>query len=262
MKKRLVCLLLSVAVVFSFSPLFTIQADAFSTGAKTYIKTKTVTVKPGKTYKVPVVKLKAKKIIQVPVKITISPKSAKKEVTKGGYKLILKNSKGKLETTYKHSLKDLGDEYWSTYTGWIYFYKKSVSNPCFSKGKYYITFKNTSNCTLKVKYSVKGYSKYASNADFKKSVTVNYASEKSKFKYFEGSQFPYTYIGRIGPGLPEVTSVKSSNKSVTIEDTWIAHDGKVYVYVETGEESADTVISVKLKNKKKPYKINCKVIEY
>ena len=34
MKKRIISLMLSIAVVFSCFPLFTLQADAFSTGAK------------------------------------------------------------------------------------------------------------------------------------------------------------------------------------------------------------------------------------
>ena len=69
MKKRIISLMLSIAVVFSCFPLFTLQADAFSTGAKYLLKTRTVTIKPGKTYKSPKFRASSKMTFQVPVKI-------------------------------------------------------------------------------------------------------------------------------------------------------------------------------------------------
>ena len=56
MKRKLICMILSIAVVVSIMPFFTFQADAFSTGSKTLIEKTTVTIKPGKSYKTPVFK--------------------------------------------------------------------------------------------------------------------------------------------------------------------------------------------------------------
>lgn len=257
MKKKIICMLLSIAVVVSFMPLFTLQADAFSTGSTTLKKFKTVTIQPGKTYKVPVVKLTNKKLFQVPITIKVSPKSKKSQISKGGFKITIKNSKGKVINNFETNLKYVGQEDVTSYVDWIYFYK-SKSKPCYGKGKYYFTIKNTSNCAIKVRYSIKGYKKYASNAEFKKSKTVDYNSDTNDFKYLNGV-FPYTYLGKIGPGLPVVSSIKSSNSKVYIEDWRITHDGKLYVYIESNEIEADTVVSVKLKNNSKPYKIKVKV---
>jgi hypothetical protein len=251
--------MLSLAVVFSFMPFFTLQADAFSTGATTLVKTRTVTIQPGKTYKFPVVKLSKKKAFQVPVNIKVSKKSKKSQISKGGYILKIKNSKGKLVSSYKTSLKYVGKYDDQSYTDWIYFYKKSISKPCFDKGKYYFSIKNTSNCAIRVKYSVKGYTKFASNADFVEDMTVDYNND-TDFKYIY--MLPYKYVGRIGPGIPAISSITSSNEAVYADGWFLTHDGKLYLYLDTDEKEADTVISVKLKNNKTPYKINAKVIGY
>ena len=39
-------------------------------------------------------------------------------------------------------------------------------------------------------------------------------------------------------------------------------DRKLYIYIDSSVEEADTVVSVKLKNKKNPYNINIKVKNY
>lgn len=261
MKKKILCLVLTFAVVFSFMPFFTLQADAFSTGSVTLKSFKTVTIQPGKTYKIPVVKLSKKRTFQVPITIKVSNKSKKKQVTKGGFTLYMKNSKGKVIGKYNTSLKYVGIHDEMSYVDWIYFYNKSISKPCFAKGKYYFSIKNTSNCTLRVKYAVKGYTKFASNAEFIESKTVDYNAETNDFVYLD-SVFPYIYLGRIGPGLPAISSVKSSNPD-TYVDSWIlTHDGKLYIYIDSIVEEADTVVSVKLKNKKDPYNINIKVKNY
>ena len=253
MKRKIICLLLSLAVVFSFSPIFTIQADAFSTGSTSLINTKTVTIKPGKTYNSPKFKLKKKMLLQVPMHV-----SSKKEVTKGGFVISVKDSKKKVKAKYKESLKNIGGEDGFDYDDWIYFYmSKKKSKACFKKGKYSISIKNTTNATIKVKFSVKGYTKYASDAKFNKSKTIDYGSGK-KFKYLN-AVFPYTYLGRVGPGMPVVSSIKSSNKDVYIGSDVITPDGKVYAYIDTEKEEASSVISVKLKNRKTPYKIKVKV---
>ena len=254
MKRKIICLLLSLAVVFSFSPIFTIQADAFSTGSTSLIKIKTVTIKPGKTYNSPKFKLKKKMLLQVPMHV-----SSKKEVTKGGFVISVKDSKKKVKAKYKDSLKKIGGEDGFDYDDWIYFFmSKKISKACFKKGKYSISIKNTTNTTIKVKFSVKGYTKYASAGKFSKSKTIEYGSGKTKFKYLD-AVFPYTYLGRVGPGMPVVSSIKSSNKDVYIDSTVITPDGKVYAYIDTDKEEASSVISVKLKNRKTPYKIKIKV---
>lgn len=258
-KKKIISFVLSLAMVFSCMPFFTLQADAFSTGSVTLKKFKTVTIQPGKTYKVPVVKLTKKKAFQVPITIKVSSKSKNDQITKGGYKLILKNSKGKVIGNFKAGLKYVGKYEEFAYTDWIYFYNKKVSKPCYSKGKYYFTIKNTSNCAISVKYSIKGYTKFASKADFVKSKTVDYTSDTNYFKYLNG-MFPYTYIGRIGPGIPAIASLKNSGSDAYIDDWRLTHDGKLYIYIDTNKKEVDTVVSVKLKNNSKPYKIKVKVL--
>ena len=53
MKRKVFSFLMVLMMTLSILPFGSIDADAFSTGAKTLIKTKTVTIKPGKTYKTP-----------------------------------------------------------------------------------------------------------------------------------------------------------------------------------------------------------------
>ena len=140
MKRKLICMILSIAVVVSIMPFFTFQADAFSTGSKTLIEKTTVTIKPGKTYKTPSFKITEKMTFQVPVKII-----PKDDVNSGSYVLVLKNSKDKTQASFKTSLKNK-----DIYDDWTYFYLDSISKPCFAKGKYYFVIKNTTNCNLKV----------------------------------------------------------------------------------------------------------------
>jgi hypothetical protein len=254
-KRKVLSLILSLAVLLSFSPFFTIQADAFSTGSTKLLKTKTVTIKPGKTYKSPKFKLKKKMLVQVPIYITT--KSSKTSVTKGGYKMYLKSSKNKTMAKFSDSLVGYGGEDGFDYSDWIYFYKK-LSKPCFSKGKYYISIKNTTNTTIKVKFSVKGYTKFASKASLSKDLTIDYNSDTQNFVYLD-EMLPYVYVGRIGPGLPAVKSIESSNSDVEVYGRYITHDGKIYISVDSNKDEADTVLSVYLLNNKTPYKINVKV---
>ena len=255
MKRKIICMFLSLAVLLSFSPLFTIQAEAFSTGSTRFIKTKTVTIKPGKTYKSPKFKLKKKMLIQVPIHVTT--KSNKSTITKGGYTMSVKNSKNKTVASFKDSLVDIGGQDGFDYEDWIYFYNKS-KNPCFSKGKYSISIKNTSNKTIKVKYSIKGYTKYAGKAEFKKNMTVDYGSDTAKFEYFD-AMLPYIYVGRIGPGLPVIDKIKTVKGDVYADAMHLTHDGKLYLYIDTNKNEAEGVLSIKLLNRKTPYKINVKV---
>ena len=169
--------MLSIALVISIMPFFTYQADAFSTGSKTLIEKTTVTIKPGKTYKTPSFKITEKMTFQVPVKII-----PKDDVNSGSYVLVLKNSKDKTQASFKTSLKNK-----DIYDDWTYFYLDSISKPCFAKGKYYFVIKNTTNCNLKVTYSVKAYKKIASTGEFPEEMTM--------------VQKLFQLLGKVGPGI-------------------------------------------------------------
>ena len=119
MKRKIICMMLSIALVISIMPFFTYQADAFSTGSKTLIEKTTVTIKPGKTYKTPSFKITEKMTFQVPVKII-----PKDDVNSGSYVLVLKNSKDKTQASFKTSLKNK-----DIYDDWTYFYLDSISKP-------------------------------------------------------------------------------------------------------------------------------------
>ena len=136
-KRKILCLFLSLAVVVSCMPFFTLQADAFSTGSKTLLKTRTVTIKPGKTYKSPAFKMSKKMAIQVPVKMW--PKKETNYGFKLKYTMTLKTAKGKTKDSYKCPARGIYNVYTDEllYDNWIYFYNK-LSSPGFAKGKYYI----------------------------------------------------------------------------------------------------------------------------
>lgn len=248
-KRKILCLFLSLAVVVSCLPFFTVQADAFSTGSTTLLKTRTITIKPGKTYKTPYIRLRKSMTFQVPLEIWLSKKDTKKPayIKKGGYKLMLKNSKGKLLASYSHSLKyaDKHKDYW--YSDWIYFYRKSISKSNFYKGKYYFTIKNTTSRTITVKYSVKGYTKYATKADFPEEVTINNGETK--------------YIGRVGPGLPVLKGM-SVNSDVVEVDWYITADGRLYITAYGDEKDTENILTITLKKNSVKYKIKLNVKGY
>jgi len=250
MKKRILCMILSIAVVISFMPLFTLQAEAFDTGAKTLVKTRTVTIKPGKTYKTPYAKLSKGMAFQVPLEIWLSPNDKGKPkyyINKGGYVLTLKNAKGKTLTSFKDSLKnvDQREEFW--YNTWTYHYHKSIAKPCYGKGSYYFTIKNTTNRIIKVRYSIKGYRKFATSASLPKEKTMNADW--------------YQYLGKVGPGIPLIKSVTSSNKDIDV-DWYIKDNGVLYVYPYALEKDAETTLTVTLKNGGKKYKVKLLVKGY
>lgn len=214
MKRKLICMILSIAVVVSIMPFFTFQADAFSTGSKTLIEKTTVTIKPGKTYKTPSFKITEKMTFQVPVKII-----PKDDVNSGSYVLVLKNSKDKTQASFKTSLKNK-----DIYDDWTYFYLDSISKPCFAKGKYYFVIKNTTNCNLKVTYSVKAYKKIASTGEFPEEMTM--------------VQKLFQLLGKVGPGIPVVESVKIDNVTLSPDRWGITDDGDLYI-CPYGEENED-----------------------
>ena len=91
MKKNLISIILMFVVMISIAPFTTLHVDAASNGAKVLVKTRTVTIKPGKTYTSPTFKLSKKMALQVPIKIT---HKGSYEGSKG-YKLSLKKAKSK-----------------------------------------------------------------------------------------------------------------------------------------------------------------------
>lgn len=250
MKKRIISLMLSVAVVFSCFPLFTLQADAFSTGAKYLLKTRTVTIKPGKTYKSPKFRASSKMTFQVPVKIRLGGKTNTGKYYNLSYALTLKTSGGTKKATFKQDPIRYFDSVGSDiiYDDWVYFYK-TKTNPCFAKGRYYFTIKNTSKRTLKFKYCVKGYTKFATKAEFKKTITAN--ADVNSIK-----------AGNIGPGLPAIKSIKSSNDDVYF-DWFISAGGVLRLYPDIYDNSKDmktTVTVTLMSGKKYTIKINFKAV--
>ena len=127
---------------------------------------------------------------QVPIEAWLAPKdpSGDEYITKGGFKIFLKTSKGKVKDKGFYSMKymDAHQEYW--YNDWHYYYAKSISKPNYAKGKYYFAIKNTTRNKIKFKYSVKGYTEYASKASLKSKVTAKSGK--------------YVKAGSIGPGIP------------------------------------------------------------
>lgn len=256
MKRKLISVMIVLAVTFSFIPLGTADVNAASDGSKMLVKTKTVSIKPGKTYKAPVFKLSKKMVIQVPVEVWLSPKDKGKPkdyIKKGSIKITLNTAKGKKIDTFTGSLKnvDRREGYWID--EWVYWYSsKKVTNPGFAKGKYYFTFKNTTDRIIKVKYAVKGYTKYASTADLPEEITLN----------GDGVDFPFNpkpfYVGKIGPGLPLVKSVKSNNADIDVSFWYVTADGSLYI-IPYGKGTA--TVTVKLTNGKKAYKIKLTAVQ-
>ena len=247
MKRKLLSIMLSIAVAFSFIPLFTFQADAASTGSKTLVKTKTVTLQPGKTYKSPKFKLSKEMVIQVPIKVTAESTGDDSDFSyKLKYTMNVKTANEKKKASYKENtyMYNPGTDSLN-YDNSICFYGK-VKKPGFSKGKYRITIKNTSNRTIRVKYSVRGYKKLATKAVLKSSVTMN------------GEEID-TYAGKIGPGIPLVKKVTSSNPRVKIG--WlVSKDGvlRLYLGASVPNDCESTVTFTLMSGKK--YKIKVKAL--
>lgn len=250
MKKKLASIILSIAVVFSFMPFFTIQADAFSTGSKTLVKTRTVTIKPGKTYKSPTFKFSKKMTIQVPIKVKLSGKIKDSDYNfKLKYTMSLKSSKGKTQATYKCPATGMYDFYSDSliYEDWICYHKNSIAKPCFAKGKYYLTIKNTTKRTIKVTYSIKGYTKYATTAELKEELEADYDQI-------------YVNAGKIGPGIPLVKSVVSDNPDLDVY-FGVSHNGTLYLYPDKNVATeCEATVTVTLQNKNKKYKLKLKVL--
>lgn len=249
-RKKGLSIMLVLAVAFCFMPFNTMNAEAASTGSTVLAKTKTVTIKPGKTYNTPKVSISEKMAFQVPMEVWLSPKDKGKPkyyIKKGGFKISLKTAKGKNKSTVNQSLKgvDKHEDCW--YHNWIYYYDgDDLSDPGFEKGKYYFSIKNTTGRTIKVKYSVRGYTEIASTAEFPEEVD-----------WSEGADWD---LGVVGPGIPivEPKSFEFDDPLFGIDMWNISADGELWLvpYGDFPENEVRTAtLSVKLKNRVEPYKI-------
>jgi hypothetical protein len=247
--KRILHIILTLALVLSIIPLATVSASA-GTGAKTLIKTKTVTIKPGEKYKTPKFKISKKMCFQVPLEIWLSPedKSGDDYISKGGFKIFLKTAKGKTKEKDYQSLENIGSSKKDRYKDWYYYYAKSPAKPNYAKGKYYYVIQNTTKNTIKVKYSVKGYTEFASKA-----------SLKSKVKAKSGK---YVKAGSIGPGIPLIKkiSITGGNSSEFIE-VWYHVDSNGKVSLMAYADPCTFTVNIKLANRKKPYKVKMKIVD-
>lgn len=242
MKKKLLSFLLVLSIALTMIPFASVNTYAASSGPKTFVKTKTVTIKPGKTYTTPKVKLTKKMLFHIPIEIWLADKKNPDYIEKGSFKLTLRNAKGKAIYTYKDTLEYVsrknGDGW---YSNCIYYYADKGSDPRFKKGTYYFTIKNTTKRTIKVKYSIRGYTKFATKADFPKKVTM------------DCSTWDYTYIGKIGPGLPAIDSISSSDKMFSFS-WYIDKKGKLYIRPWEADDGQKTTITVTMMDGSTKYK--------
>lgn len=249
MKKKVLSIMLTLAILISFMPLATMNTHAASTGTTTLLKTKTVSIKPGKTYKTPKFSLSGDMAVVMSVESWLSPKDKNQKafIKKGGYTATLKTAKGKSEGKVKGSLKGIRERDGWWHNAWYYWYDDDggFSNPGLNKGKYYFAIKNTTSRIIKFKYSVKGYTEFASNADFPTDVTL------------DGG---WVTVGKIGPGIPLIEKISISDPDLWFEWSCPAN-GVLEMAVDTefvGQKTA--TLEVKLKNRDEPYKVKLTII--
>lgn len=214
--------LLSVLNIVAIMVFFTVAIATYSaksqaaTQTMETISSRTVTIESGDKVEIPF-KISAKRIFVMDIAIDDC-----EDVTTGGIRISLKNSKGKRLQNDKVSLED-NDQYYS----WFY------SNGYFQKaGKYTYYIENTSDEDWKVKYTLVAFSKFAEKARLNKATVTR------------GS---WVKVGKIGPGYPHAAVVSFSNKKVI---KWWDTDykGNFYVY---GNKTGTSTVTVKLKNGKK-----------
>jgi hypothetical protein len=182
----------------------------------TLIKSKSITLKPGKSY---TVKFTTKQKLALGVSYELTPA---KKVSSGGLRVTLKNNKGWKPKAEFLSLKGAakGEEF----NGWVI----SGTTPV-KAGKYTCTFKNTTKVNLKIKFNVKGYTKVASSFAFSKNPKIKSGN-----------------WGRIGTiksaktALPYLRSVVARDKKI-ITDLFYDLDGKLYA---KGTKPGKTVVTV------------------
>lgn len=132
------------------------------------------------------------------------------KITKGGVRITLKNSNGRVLQNNFINLKGL--EYEEPYEGWCYD-DAFVVGP----GTYTYTIKNTTNRLLYVDYSILSYLKRAETATIRKNVSVRSGS--------------WIKVGRLGVGCPIYKNVHNSDFSI-VSDYDLEEDGTFWVYAE------------------------------
>ena len=149
----------------------------------------------------------------VPVKISTSG-----YITKGGVRIILKNSSGMELQNDLVNLKgySVGD----TYEDWFYDDAFFVS-----PGTYTYTIKNVSDDTINITYSIYSYLKKSTSASINKNVSVKSGN--------------WVKIGKVGEGCPLTQVTYPSNKVITGWDSDI--DGTLWVYADKKGTSTVTV---------------------
>lgn len=247
LSKRFINIALVIAIALAFIPFFATGVHATETGAKVVVKTKTVNIKPGKTYKTPIFRLSTKRIPMVPIEIGLSPKDKGKSewIKKGGYKLSIMSKAGKNMGSYSHSLKyvGFGDE---CYYSWIYYYYKSLKKPVYPKGKYYFAIKNTTNRIIRVKYSVRAYKEFAKTAELDSNIEME--EEESRV------------IGWVGPGVPLIESMRLEDHENIYNVYWsINEDGYLSI---VPEGTGSTTVYLKLRGAKEEIPFNLTVTGY
>ena len=142
----------------------------------------------------------------LPIKLTANSDY----ITKGGVRIILENSAGRVLQNDYIDLKGLRYRY--SYENWFY-------NDTFvvSPGTYTYTIKNTSDGDVYAEYSIFSFLKRAETATIKKNVSV-----RSGY---------WIKIGKIGEGCPLIKNVNSSDTSIITEyDSDL--DGTVWLYAD------------------------------
>ena len=167
-------------------------------------------------------------IAMAPVKIRVTGEY----ITKGGFRIILKDSNDKTWQNDYVSLKEYekGDEFES------WFYSDGGLLP---PGDYYYTLKNTSDDTIKVTFSTFGFAKKSTTASIKKTPSTRSGS--------------WVTLGKITDGLPLVKSIKCSGSNL-IDDWYIDYDGTVYVWAE--KKGTSNVVITLASGKKFTTKLN------
>lgn len=205
-------------------------------------------------------KITNRMIVVMPVSIKIYSGN---EVFSGGVRITLKNANGKVYQNDSVNLKTLESD--EVYENWFYNDDEVLLPP----GEYTYTIKNTSDCDLSVDFNVIGFSKKATSASMKSSVTVKSGDWVKIGKITEGTPVAtvtYTKNGIINSysiesdgsiyvltdkkGTINVTTKLSGGKKYTTKVNVTAGEPDFMAYV-TGYNTRDNYFTVKIKNLRK-----------
>ena len=160
--------------------------------------------------------------VMIPLSIKLHQSS---KVSKGGIKVTLENTQGKVYQNDSINLKNLDS--FNTYEIWLY----NDNGILLAPGEYTFTIKNTSDCDLSVNFNTIGYSKKGTVANISNSVSVKSGD--------------WVKIGKITEGLPLATVTYTNNGIISDYD--VEADGSVYILTE---KKGTINVSTKLSNGK------------